>query len=75
MKKNKPGKYDAACTQVRELVNAAGVVLFVVGGSLGHGLTVQFPDDLVPRLPSVLRQMADSIEAETRANSDAQLEK
>lgn len=71
MKTNGPGKYDDACTEVRELLNAAGVVLMVFEGSRGSGFEVQMPPLLVPMLPTMLRLMADGIEADNRKNADA----
>jgi hypothetical protein len=36
-----PGKYDAACTVARETTGAAAVVLIVLNGKDGSGMSVQ----------------------------------
>jgi hypothetical protein len=56
-----PGKYDAECTEIRERLKAEGVVLLVFGGN--PGFSAQLPFHLLGRIPSMLRSMADQIEA------------
>lgn len=59
-----PGKYDDCCTTVRELTDGALVLVMVVGGDRGNGFSVQSRDEqLVARLPDLLRTMANNIEA------------
>jgi hypothetical protein len=36
-----PGKYDDACTVVREMTGATCTVVVVIGGSKGSGFSVQ----------------------------------
>ncbi len=59
-----PGKYDEVCTQVREDTNALGVVLLIFGGCKGNGFSCQAPFEFTATIPSLLRQMADQIEAD-----------
>jgi hypothetical protein len=58
-----PGKYDKECTLVRESAEAAGAAIIVLHGKAGNGFSVQMPPVLLPTLPSLLRTMADQIEA------------
>jgi hypothetical protein len=60
------GKYDAEATWVRRRTKAVGVVLVVIDGDRGHGLSAQATSDLTLHLPSILRKVADEIEAETK---------
>lgn len=58
-----PGKYDAACTLVRDLTEAEGIILVVLRGTLGDGFSCQFVnpvDSLL--LPRILREIAEQIE-------------
>jgi hypothetical protein len=61
-----PGKYDAECTMIRELTNARGVIVLVVGGDRGGGFSCQGDLDLQLRLPMILediaRQMRESLQ-------------
>lgn len=57
-----PGKYDHLCTQVREAANARGVILVVFGGAQGPGMSAQLEAEDVPKIVSILRQVADDIE-------------
>lgn len=60
-----PGRYDELATIVRERALARGVVVIVIDGAHGHGFSVQGPTSLVRDLPTLLRKMADDIEADT----------
>jgi methylmalonyl-CoA mutase cobalamin-binding subunit len=53
-----PGKYDDACTQVREQLQADGVMLVVFGGNKGSGFSVQGGLALIVTLPDMLEDMA-----------------
>lgn len=57
-----PGKYDDACTEVREKTKADAVVLLVMGGEKGSGFSCQAPINVAVNLPKMLRKMADEIE-------------
>lgn len=61
-----PGKYDDACTLVRESLEARAVVLMVVDGRLGSGFSCQMhsPNDSA-MLVKVLRDVADQIEKDS----------
>ena len=59
-----PGKYDEQCTKVREETKAAGVILLVLGGSAGSGFSCQASLETTLRLPQMLRDLAQQIEAD-----------
>ena len=61
-----PGKYDDLCTYVREKAEAQGAIVIVYGGNRGQGFSCQLPPHVVARVPDVLRQMADQIEADLK---------
>lgn len=57
------GRYDDVTTLVREETNAEGVIVIVFSGNKGHGFSCQFTSaDLVGKMPSVLRDVANGIE-------------
>jgi hypothetical protein len=58
-----PGKYDAACTVARLTTKATGAVLIVLDGVHGSGFSCQMPYELSLTLPTMLRHMADEVEA------------
>lgn len=56
-------KYDAECRLVMKLCRAHTVVLIVVDGHSGHGMSSASTDPKVERLlPELLRDAADKIE-------------
>lgn len=58
-----PGKYDGYATWIRELTDAAGVCVMVIGGNKGTGFSVQVIDrELAKDLPRLLRLVADNID-------------
>lgn len=61
-----PGKYDAACTVLRESTGAQAVVAIVLNGVRGTGFSVQVaqPDRLPPL---VLADLLDHVARELRA--------
>jgi len=60
-----PGKYNDVCTYVRKRTRARAVILLVLEGSSGEGFEVQTADPmLLLRLPQLLREIAESIEAD-----------
>lgn len=70
MKTNGPGKYDEACTDARMATRAVATILIVVEGEHGNGYSVQtLEPDLIPVLPTLLRQIANDIAAENRKNA------
>jgi len=58
-----PGKYDDACTAAREATGAEACVLIVISGMRGSGFSVQALGDMTAKLPELLRDVADEIEA------------
>lgn len=59
-------KYDMECEHVRKMTGAQGVILLVLGGNLGHGMSCIMPAALTPMLPNALRDLASRIEEETQ---------
>lgn len=57
-----PGKYDDACTEVREKTGADGIILIVIRGNQGDGFSAQASPEDTLRLPEMLRYMAQQIE-------------
>ena len=57
------GKYDKECMAAMTTTEANTVVLVVLGGNRGHGFSITSVDTgIEQKLPSLLRQLADSIE-------------
>jgi hypothetical protein len=65
-----PGKYDAEATWVRERAKASGVILIVIGGDRGQGFAAQATPEITARLPAMLRDIADQIEADFSTKVD-----
>ena len=62
-----PGKYDDLCTAARMMGRAESVVVIVLNGERGSGFSVQTTDpDFHRKLPRLLRDTADQIEASMR---------
>lgn len=61
-----PGKYDEWCTVVRQETCAAGAIVMIFGGNKGTGFSAQLPGPLVGSVPSILRDIANSIEADMK---------
>jgi hypothetical protein len=57
-----PGKYDDLATELRMKTGADGVVLVVVNGVKGSGLSAQLSLELTLTLPTMLRDIARQIE-------------
>jgi hypothetical protein len=55
------GKYDDVCTHVRESTKAAGAIVIVIDGELGHGFSCQADIMTTLALPDILESMAASI--------------
>lgn len=61
------GKYDDLATTARQSANARGVIVIVFEGDKGNGFSVQTADlQLVARVPAILRDVADGIEADLK---------
>jgi hypothetical protein len=59
-----PGRYDKECTLIRKKTGAEGIILLVFSGEKGSGFSCQAPLDVTRRLPSILRELAEKIEAD-----------
>lgn len=57
-----PGKYDDVVTDVRTKTQADGVLLVVVNGSRGTGMSAQLSIGMTLSLPTILRDIAAQIE-------------
>jgi hypothetical protein len=57
-----PGKYDFEVTQIREQLQADGIILVVFGGIKGHSFCAQLDARIVLNTPQMLREIADNIE-------------
>jgi hypothetical protein len=53
-----PGKYDDACTLVRTMLGARGVLLVVLDGIHGNGFACQTDPEVLARLPELLDQLS-----------------
>jgi hypothetical protein len=62
-----PGKYDDLCTYVRTESKARGAIVIVFDGDKGQGFSAQLDIEDTLKMPSVLRAMADDIEASFKA--------
>jgi hypothetical protein len=64
-----PGEYDDLCTMVREQTNAAGVIVAVINGKRGSGLSVQADLATTLALPELLDHLAAQIRADNIAKA------
>lgn len=62
---NGPGKYDSVVTEVRERLNAAGVLMMVIDGPEGHGMSVQGTLAGNMEMADMLEQMASQLRKDT----------
>jgi methylmalonyl-CoA mutase cobalamin-binding subunit len=61
-----PGKYDDECTEVREKLEAQGIILCVIGGKKGNGFSVQGSLQVITTLPDTLEHMANEMRRSMR---------
>jgi hypothetical protein len=61
-----PGKYDEALTEARKLCGATSAVLIVLTGESGPGFSCQTTLPDLARLPAILRNTADQLEADLK---------
>ena len=59
-----PGKYDEEATLLRKKTGAEGIILIVFNGDKGNGFSCQASLGVTLRLPSILRELAEKIEAD-----------
>lgn len=69
MSDSNPGKYEHFASIVRFLTDADGVVLVVINGREGHGVSVQVARKLLPLIPRALRALADEVEQDIARSS------
>lgn len=63
-----PGAYDEETTMVMKRTKAHAVILIVIGGTKGEGFSIQSTPEVILKLPVLLRDIADQIDADTRRN-------
>jgi len=57
-----PGRYDEICTAVAALTDASSIVLLIVGGNQGSGVSIGALDrQFLERLPGLLRFISDDL--------------
>jgi hypothetical protein len=62
------GRYDAEATEIRERLNARGVLLLVAGGDpLGSGFSIQGSAEFMRAVPDLLEQAAARIREDLKA--------
>lgn len=64
-----PGKYDELCTEVRDKAKADGAIVLIFNGEKGSGFSCQAPLPVIMSLPSMLRSMANQIEADAKSGN------
>jgi hypothetical protein len=65
-----PGKYDEEATLIMERTKAKGVIVMIIGGDKGAGFAVQADLITTLSLPSILRSIANQIDADIREDDD-----
>jgi hypothetical protein len=61
-----PGKYDDALTLARQQCGSSAAVLIVIKGESGPGFACQADLESIAKLPWILRNTADQIEADLK---------
>lgn len=61
------GKYGDLCDEIRKQADADGAMVVVYRGIRGDGFSIVGSPEFCRAAPSVLRQMADQIEADNQA--------
>ena len=56
------GKYDGFCSAWRELIQASGLLVVVIDGCAGSGISLQTEAKDMPGIASLLRRLANEIE-------------
>lgn len=57
-----PGKYQELCTRTRIEARAIGAIVVIIEGRHGNGFSCQAPLEVQRELPTMLRELAQSIE-------------
>lgn len=58
----KPANYDLEAHALRRALKAKGILLLVVEGERGTGLSIQLTKEIADAVPSMLRKMANKME-------------
>lgn len=61
-----PGIYDSLTEEVKTRTGAKGIVLLVLGGTCGTGMSVKADLPTHLKLPAILRILADKLDSEIR---------
>ena len=71
MKLNGPGKYDDQCMSVMVSTNAVGVMVLVVDGERGNGVSFKtIEPDLLRVMPAMLEQIAAQLRADAQSSAN-----
>lgn len=71
MKLNGPGKYDDECKAVKASTNAVGVLLMVVEGDRGNGVSFRTSEpELMRILPRMLEQIAQQMRLDAQGDAN-----
>lgn len=60
------GRYEPECVELQERLIASGVVLIVIQGERGSGISVRCDDQFQYGLPDMLESIARDLRAELR---------
>jgi hypothetical protein len=71
MKSNGPGKYDDECKLAMMATNAVGVLMVVIEGDLGSGVSFKTKDpDLMRTLPAMLEVIAAQMRLDAQSGAN-----
>jgi len=62
-----PGKYDFFSSFVQRQTQAEGVIVCVINGSAGNGMSVTASPEITLRLPAILKRMSELLDAAEKA--------
>lgn len=73
-KRSSIGKYDDICETIIMGLEADAVIVIVAQGVMGSGFSFSARDPrMVDKVPKVLRELADMIEADTKATMEPRI--
>jgi hypothetical protein len=64
---NSPGKYDFFSSFVQRQTQAEGVIVCVINGSAGDGMSVTATPEITERLPEILQRISELLDAAQKA--------
>lgn len=67
MRLHGPGKYDDLAELVCKATSCSGVVLIVMGGYKGDGVSVKGTAEAMQTMPTLLRKIADALQEDIDA--------